>query len=250
MDIGTKRAFTRTTAALNGLRITFTTLGFLLLLIGGTHAYATPEKPVMNDDRHHLLSHGHRMILIDAGHGGIDGGTSYGNILEKDITLDISRRLFLLLRSDGFDVALNRNGDYAPSDENRWLRSKSRHLRDLAQRKELAETLPANLVVSIHINWARSTSKHGPLVLYRQEGRSYLLANTIQQQLNNLYNVKSEPVLGKPFYLLNKITAPTVIVETGFVSSPLDREMLCSPTGQQKIAEAIADGIVAYLMEV
>lgn len=218
----------------------------LMLVLGSSQTYANPAK----EERQPMLGHGHRMILIDAGHGGIDGGTSYGTILEKDITLDISRRLFLLLRSDGFDAILNRNADYAPSDENRWLRSSSRHLRDLAQRKELAETLPANLVVSIHINWAPSPSKHGPLVLYRQEGRSFILARSIQEQLNNLYHVDSYPIPGKPFYLLNKITATTVIVEAGFVSSPMDRAKLCSPKGQQEIAEAIANGIVAYLMEV
>ncbi|MBT2292623.1 N-acetylmuramoyl-L-alanine amidase [Paenibacillus albidus] len=189
------------------------------------------------------------MILIDAGHGGIDGGTSHGDILEKNITLDISRRLFLLLRSDGFDAILNRNGDYAPSDENRWLRSSSRHLRDLAQRKELAETLPANVVVSIHVNWAPSPAKHGPLVLYRQEGRSFMLAESIQNQLNRLYQVEGDTRPGKPFYLLNKITATTVIVEAGFISSPVDRAKLCSGKGQEEIAEAIAGGIAAYLME-
>ena len=59
-----------------------------------------------------------------------------------------------------------------------------------------------------------------------------------------------DPLPGKPFYLLNKITATTVIVEAGFISSPADRAKLCSPKGQQEIAEAIANGIVAYLMEV
>lgn len=229
----------------------------LLILItagnAGTIQAATPEKDQLAGkpaDRQHMLGHDQRIILIDAGHGGIDGGTSYGTILEKDITLAISRRLFLLLRSDGFDAILNRTGDYAPSDENLWLRSKSRHLRDLAQRKELAETLPANVVVSIHINWAKSPSKHGPLVLYRQEGRSFLLARLVQDQLNGVYGMKNDPRQGKPFYLLNKITATTVIVEAGFVSSPADREKLCTPKGQEEIAEAVANGIAAYLMEV
>ena len=228
------------------------TAGMMFLLMGGspgTIQAATPGAAVQTD-RHHMLGHDQRIILIDAGHGGIDGGTSYGSILEKDITLAISRRLFLLLRSDGFDAILNRTGDYAPSDENLWLRSKSRHLRDLAQRKELAETLPANVVVSIHINWAKSPSKHGPLVLYREEGRSFLLARSIQDQLNGLYGMQAAPRQGKPFYLLNKITATTVIVEAGFVSSPADREKLCTPQGQEEIAEAVANGIAAYLMEV
>jgi N-acetylmuramoyl-L-alanine amidase len=228
--------------------------GILLLVAGTAEAYHTPEhtsvdKPV-KEQRQPVLGHGHRMILIDAGHGGIDGGTSHGKILEKDITLDISRKLFLLLRSDGFDAILNRSGDYAPSDENRWLRSSSRHLRDLAHRKELAETLPASVVVSIHINWAPSPSKHGPLVLFRQEGRSFLLAKSIQSHLNHLYGTKEDPRPGKPFYLLNKITATTVIVEAGFISSPADRAKLCSPAGPQEIAEAVAGGIIAYLMEV
>lgn len=231
--------------------------GLILLLLAGSArispAEATPGadlKTGLPEDRQHMLGHDQRIILIDAGHGGIDGGTSYGDILEKDITLAISRRLFLLLRADGFDAILNRTGDYAPSDENLWLRSRSRHLRDLAQRKELAETLPANVVVSIHINWAKSPSKHGPLVLFRQEGRSFLLAKTIQDQLNRLYGMKTTPVPGKPFYLLNKITATTVIVEAGFISSPEDRAKLCSPQGQEAIAEAVANGIAAYLMEV
>lgn len=228
--------------------------GLLLSLLtssaAGAQTYLEPTHNLPKPERQQMLGHDQRIILIDAGHGGIDGGTSYGSILEKDITLAISRRLFLLLRSDGFDAILNRTGDYAPSDDNRWLRSSSRHLRDLAQRKELAETLSANVVVSIHVNWAPSPAKRGPLVLYRQEGRSFLLAHSIQDQLNQLYGVQTGPRPGKPFYLLNKITATTVIVEAGFISSPTDRDKLCSPKGQEEIAEAIAGGIAAYLMEV
>ncbi|WNS46118.1 N-acetylmuramoyl-L-alanine amidase [Paenibacillus sp. MMS20-IR301] len=242
----------RSTGGVLPRRILISVLVMLQLAAGnpGAARAATPGAADPHQDRQHMLGHDQRIILIDAGHGGIDGGTSFGDILEKDITLAISRRLFLLLRSDGFDAILNRTGDYAPSDENLWLRSKSRHLRDLAQRKELAETLPANVVVSIHINWAKSAAKHGPLVLYREEGRSFLLARSIQDQLNGLYKVQAAPRQGKPFYLLNKITATTVIVEAGFVSSPADREKLCTPKGQEEIAEAIANGIAAYLMEV
>lgn len=222
-----------------------------LLILPSSYAEASQEPAQqVTEDRQHMLGHGQRIILIDAGHGGIDGGTSYGGILEKDITLEISRKLFRILRRDGFDAILNRTGDYALSEDNRWLRSSSRHMRDLAQRKALAETLPATVVVSVHVNWARSSSKYGPLVLYRQEGRSFILAQIIQDQLNQLYSTREQPVPGKPFYLLKKTTATTVIVEAGFISSPADRAKLCSPAGQQEIAEAIANGIAAYLMEV
>lgn len=186
------------------------------------------------------------VILIDVGHGGIDGGTSYGDILEKDINLDISRRLYMLLRSHGYRTILNRTGDYALSDENRWLKTRSRHIRDLAQRKELSEQVPASIVVSMHVNWGRNKARRGPLVLHQNDGRSAFLATSIQNSLDTLYNSHRLPQVGEPFYLLKHVDSPAVIVETGFISNTEDRAMLTSKRGQQKIAEAIYAGIVQY----
>lgn len=188
------------------------------------------------------------VILIDAGHGGIDGGTSYGDILEKDINLAISRRLYMILRSHGYRTILNRTGDYALSDDNRWLNSRSRHIRDLAQRKELSEQVPSSIVVSLHVNWGRNKAKRGPVVLHQDEARSALLAGSLQHALEDLYDLKrfTQPELGKPFYLLKHVDSPAVIVETGFISNAEDRAMLISTRGQQKIAEAIYAGIAEY----
>ena len=188
------------------------------------------------------------VILIDAGHGGIDGGTSYEEIMEKDINLEIGRRLYVVLRSHGYRAILNRTGDYALSDDNRWSRSRSRHMRDLAQRKELSEQLPASIVVSLHVNWGRNKSKRGPLVLHQNEGRSALLAASIQNALERFYNLNraSIPQIGKPFYLLKHVESPAVIVEMGFLSNAEDRAQLISRSGQQKIAEAIYTGIAEY----
>lgn len=187
------------------------------------------------------------VILIDAGHGGIDGGTSYGELLEKDINLAIARRLYMVLRSHGYRTILNRTGDYALSDDNRWLGSRSRHIRDLAQRKQLTEELPAEIVVSIHVNWGRNKTKRGPLVLHQDEGHSALLASSLQNSLEALYGTSSHPTqLGKTFYLLKHSDSPAVIVETGFISNAEDRNMLISKRGQQAIAEAIYAGIVEY----
>lgn len=190
------------------------------------------------------------IVLIDAGHGGIDGGTSFKEILEKDINLDISRKLYLLLRSRGYLAVLNRSEDYALSDDNRWMKSRSRHLRDLAQRKGLSDELTTSIVVSLHVNWGRTPSKRGPLVLHQNEGRSALLASAIQNALDPLYNTRSWPVLGTPFYLLNHVGYPAVIVETGFLSNAEDRVMLTRPQGQMAIAEAIAAGIMEYFTEI
>lgn len=221
-------------------------LVFLPLALVGGVPFARAEGD--NDFRHAFPE---PVILIDAGHGGIDGGTSFEQILEKDINLDIGRRLYLVLRSHGYRAILNRTGDYALSDDNRWSRSRSRHLRDLAQRKELSEQVPAVIVVSLHVNWGKNKSRRGPLVLHQNEGRSAYLANAIQQSLERLYDpnvqVSRIPELGKPFYLLNHIDCPAVIVETGFLSNAEDRALLTNGRGQQRIAEALYLGIMEYL---
>lgn len=189
------------------------------------------------------------VILIDAGHGGIDGGTSYKEVLEKNINLEIGRRLYLLLRSEGYRAVLNRTGDYALSEENRWLKSRSRHMKDLAQRERLSEDLKTSIVVSLHVNWSKNSSRQGPIVLHQDEGRSALLAACLQEPLNDLYGTSWHAQLGKPFYLLNHIEVPAVIIETGFISNSRDRDFLTAPRGQMKIAQAIAAGISRYFVE-
>ncbi|MHA0857821.1 N-acetylmuramoyl-L-alanine amidase family protein [Paenibacillus sp. CMAA1364] len=203
--------------------------------------YADPDDPLN-------IPFSSKVILIDAGHGGIDGGTSFQDILEKDINLIIAKKVFLLLRSKGYNAVLNRSGDYALSDDNHWLHHSSRHIRDLAQRKELSRSIPTQIVVSLHVNWGKKTDKRGPLVLFQDEGRSYLLANMIQQHLNPLYATHQQPVHGKPYYILNYVKDPAVIVEMGFLSNAEDRVMLCNARKQLFIAEAIVDGIISYLM--
>ena len=189
-----------------------------------------------------------QLVLIDAGHGGIDGGTSFEHILEKDINLDISKQLYLILRSQGIKAVLNRTGDYALSDDNHWSRTRSRHMRDLAQRQELSDELQPTLVVSLHVNWGKNKSKGGPLVLHQDEGRSTLLAYTIQNALNQYYGTKTTPIVGKPFYLLNQNNVPSVIVEMGFLSNEKDRLTMTKASGKKQIAQCIAAGLSSYLL--
>ncbi|WP_084423101.1 N-acetylmuramoyl-L-alanine amidase family protein [Cohnella thermotolerans] len=215
-------------------------LGAVLLLSGWT----PPEQPSTPPAsvRHALPT---ADVLIDAGHGGIDSGTHWGDIMEKDINLAISSRLYLILRSHGVRAVLNRTGDYALSDENRWHRA-SRHTRDLSQRGGLTEEIQPRMFVSIHVNWSPRGRKRGPLVLHQAEGRSALLASFIQDGLNRQQRANGVPTLGKRFYVLNRVRVPSVIVETTFLNDPLDRAMLTSPRGQTRIAHAIAEGILAY----
>ncbi|MDQ6419020.1 N-acetylmuramoyl-L-alanine amidase [Paenibacillus sp. LHD-117] len=185
-------------------------------------------------------------VIIDVGHGGIDGGASHGDLLEKDINLAIAGKLYLLLRSKGIPAVMNRTGDYALSDDNRWHQTKSRHRRDLSQRKGLTEEIGSELLVSLHVNWARNSVKRGPLVLHQSSGESALLAFCLQDALNRQQQTRSLPREGQPFYLLRRVEQPSVIVEMGFISNEEDRSMLTDSRRQLEIAQAIASGIWQY----
>lgn len=185
-------------------------------------------------------------VLIDAGHGGVDGGTSCGNILEKNINLDIARKLYLLLKVRGVPVILNRTGDYALSDDNRWLGVRSRHSKDLAQRRQLSREVPVSMFISLHVNWSRRPKVTGPLVLHQNEGRSRLLASLLQDSLNPHFSTHTLPKPGKTYYLLKHVDQPAVIVELGYLSNAKDRRMLTDPRSQTAIAVRLCDAIVHY----
>ena len=187
-------------------------------------------------------------VIIDAGHGGVDGGASYQAIYEKEINLQIAKLLYEKLSQLGYQVVLNRSGDYALSEENKWLGSPSRHRRDLAQRKQLAAELQAELMVSIHANWSHLTAKRGPLVLYQKNSQSFMLADMIQHSLNRMHKIKTKPKPGGEYYLLQHSLCPTIIVEVGFLSNAQDRRLLVNPREQAKIAASIASAIADYLL--
>lgn len=186
-------------------------------------------------------------ILIDVGHGGIDSGTSHGNVFEKDINLQIAKRLYKHLTDAGYSAALNREEDIALSDDNRWLNSRSRHLRDLAQRKNLAKEIVPQMMLSLHVNWSSDSRRQGPVVLYQSNEQSYMLAELLQGSLNRLWGTHDKPVKGKTYYVLRHSYCPSVIVEMGFISNGSDRGHLTDPTGQEKIAQAIAEAVSEYV---
>ncbi|MFC8684573.1 N-acetylmuramoyl-L-alanine amidase [Brevibacillus porteri] len=186
-------------------------------------------------------------ILIDVGHGGVDSGTSYGDLYEKDINLQIAKQLYQQLTKAGYTVALNRNNDIALSDENRWLDNRSRHIRDLAQRKNLAKEIGPQMLLSLHVNWASNPRRRGAILLHQDTEQSYMLADLLQNSLNKLTGTNNQPVRGKTYYMLRHNYCPSVIVEMGFISNAHDREMLTNPKAQEKIAQAITEAVSEYV---
>ncbi|GAB7386930.1 N-acetylmuramoyl-L-alanine amidase CwlD [Bacillaceae bacterium] len=187
-------------------------------------------------------------VVIDAGHGGIDSGTLYEDVYEKAINLQVAQFLYEELEAKGYRVVLDRTGDYALSDENEWLDSPSRHRRDLAQRRDLVKELSPKIVVSLHVNWSKNPRQRGPLVLYQKNNQSVLLADLLQQSLNDMFKTRELPIPGRTYYLLNHSLCPTVIVEMGFISNRIDREILTSPEQQRRIAQTVAAAIDRYFL--
>jgi N-acetylmuramoyl-L-alanine amidase len=189
------------------------------------------------------------VILIDPGHGGIDGGTQNadGSLLEKTLNLQIAEQLAATLRRDGITVEMTRAHDedvtkYAPNDRG-W----GRHLRDMYGRVEVARQTDATLIVSIHGNHGTTTSK-GALVFYKKDSpESYLLASDLQMCLNEMTGAFHVPMQGN-FYIINKPNVPSVLVEYGFLSNANEVTKLTSPAYQQQLVNTMADGIRFFLI--
>lgn len=186
-------------------------------------------------------------IIIDVGHGGIDGGTSTGDILEKDINLAIGAKLYKVLQKQSYHVGITRLHDYALSDDS-LFKHLSRHKRDLNQRKLIAETLKPKLFISLHVNWSKNANVRGPMVIYQPNHASFIVAQFMQHHLNELYGTSNKPMKGTPYFLMKSLEMPSIIVEMGYISNPQDLNMLLKEESQNQLVLKMAQAINDYLL--
>lgn len=184
-------------------------------------------------------------VLIDPGHGGVDGGTrdSQDN-LEKQINLLISLRLRDHLCQSGLHVILSRetDRDLAPFS----LMGQGRHLRDLMARIRKARENQCQFLVSIHCDWSENQYKQGARVFYYPSAlHGRRLADLIQVELNKL-NLSERKASPGDFFILKQQGVTGVIVEVGMLSNHHEAEMLQSPSYQEQLALAIARGILNF----
>ena len=188
-----------------------------------------------------------RTVVVDPGHGGKDPGmTGAGGLEEKGINLEISLKLRDILEKQGFNVVLTRDTDRGLYDED----ASGKKLQDLQRRTELIRKAEPLLTVSIHQNSYSDPDVKGPQVFYFQgsnEGKS--LAEALQKSLNEKLEIADpRSVKGNSsYYLLKKSPSVTVIAECGFLTNPSEAEKLQDEAYQYKVAEALAEGIEAYL---
>lgn len=186
------------------------------------------------------------VVVLDPGHGGVDGGTHWQErVLEKDLTLQLARRMEALLTASGYRVVLTRTGDYALAPG--WDDASVR--RDLEERLRITREAGAVVLVSLHINAASDRSMRGPIVFYQdgdEAGRR--LAGHIQAALNAVFPAGARnEALPADFFLLAKAGRPSVLIEFAFLTNARDRELLVTPAGQQRLAAAAVRGLVAGL---
>lgn len=194
-----------------------------------------------------------RSVVIDPGHGGIDGGTYHSDgTLEKDINLQVALKLKNLLEKSGVNVVMTRSSDVALDNLND--KSSYRHKRDLMARVDIINKSQPDLFISIHVNAEKSSpNTRGPMVFYyRQSQKSRELAVILQRRLNEAYNNSNQlvkernPNPNSSMYLLCNTKCPGVIAELGFITNPIDRKMLKTEEFQNEISKAIANALKDY----
>ncbi len=192
-----------------------------------------------------------KTVIIDAGHGGFDGGTSSSDgTVEKDLNLQISHKINEILNSFGVKTIMTRTGDNGLNDENLpTIRQKK--ISDIKNRLSLINETEDAVFVSIHQNHFSQDKYSGAQVFYSKNNpQSQQLAEKIRfrlitaLQLDNTREIKQS---GSEIYLLFHAKIPAVMVECGFMSNYNETQLLKNEEYQKKLAFTVAMGIIDFL---
>jgi len=192
-----------------------------------------------------------KVIILDAGHGGIDPGKLSNDklIQEKDVNLSITLKLRELLESSGAVVVLTREDDSSlyVEDGNKTIRQK--YNENLKNRKKIIQESNANMFVSIHSNAFTESKYYGAQTFYpKGKEDSYQLSKIIQNELKRVVDNTNnrEMKATDDIYVLKDNEIPSVLIECGFLSNDKEAKLLNDEAYQEKIAWAIYVGIQKY----
>lgn len=219
-------------------------VGLLALLI----AVVSYEIPSTKTVKYWSLPLAGKVIALDAGHGGPDGGAvSRRGVVEKDINLAVTLYLRDYLQQAGALVVLTREGDYDLASPETKGYSK-RKTEDLKNRVRFIEEKQADLFVSIHLNSIPSNRWSGAQTFYPPDKEeSKRLAELIQSEIrHNLENTQRLAKTDDRVFLLQALRIPSALVEVGFLSHPEESEMLRDEKYQRKVAASVYKGILRY----
>ncbi|MFW5976323.1 MAG: N-acetylmuramoyl-L-alanine amidase [Bacillota bacterium] len=186
-----------------------------------------------------ILMKSEYIVIIDPGHGSIDKGTNFENIYEKNINLEIARKLKKQFEQTNIRPILTRTEDKLYNNSRRD---------DIRYRPTLTEKYNADFFISLHVNNFPTSQPAGSQVFFKPgSNKSKMLAEHTKKKLVNIRKVNNRPLLPGNYYVLQQAKCPAILIETGFLSNPEDRQLLTDPEYQDKLAIAIKDGLINYL---
>lgn len=194
------------------------------------------------------------VIIIDAGHGGIDGGAvGVSGTVEKNVNLQIAIKLRNKLTVLGFKVVMTRETDISIHDPDAAT-VRQKKASDLKNRLKLTELYPNSILISIHQNTINVPSVRGAEVFYSPNNESSrVLASYIQDALNAQMRAGKPRTIteaGSNLYLFYNATNTAVLVECGFLSNSDEEALLCSDEYQDMLALTISTALLTYLKDV
>ena len=191
-------------------------------------------------------------IILDAGHGGEDGGCQGNGLSEKNLNLDITLQVASLLREQGVKVVLTRDTDVLLYDVNSDYQGKKK-AQDVRNRLKIAQSQENPVLVSIHMNYFAQAQYSGLQVWYsKNDARSKSLANLIQSNVKNELQPNNKRVTKEAtssIFLLHNATFPAVLIECGFLSNPEEARALGDAVYRQKLANVIFKSIMNYISQ-
>lgn len=221
--------------------VSFLTIcSILLLSYLGSHAVTTIAQNSPPDREH--------CIVIDAGHGGVDGGAvSCTGIPESVYNLDIALRLNDLFRLLGYDTRMIRTTDTSVYTKGETIAQKK--ISDLKERVRITNETEHALLISIHQNMFSDSQYSGAQVFYGKPRESEELAKQMQSAFVETLNPGSRRQCKKSdgIYLMEHIVHPGILIECGFLSNPQEEASLRSREYQQKLCCVIASTVDSYL---
>ena len=193
-----------------------------------------------------------KTIVVDAGHGGEDGGAvASDGVMEADINLKIALKLQNLLEQSGATVILTRSDENAIYNlDKKTLIDKKNS--DIKNRVKIGNNSSADIFVSIHLNKIPQSEYYGWQTFFKdgsEEGKR--LATCIQNNLNEAIQKENKrvPLKINNVYIIKHVEIPISIVECGFLSNPEEREQLEDNSYQNKLAWGIYNGVMDYFVE-
>lgn len=190
-------------------------------------------------------------VVLDAGHGGEDGGAvGVNGAMEKDINLSIALELERHLKQNNFEVIMIRDGDYAVGDQSLGTIAE-RKRSDTKNRVKAVEEAGECVLISIHQNHFTESKYDGAQVFYSgNHPGSAMLAEKIRENITATLqpgNKRENKQADKGIYLLSHCNVPAVLVECGFLSNPAEADKLVTEKYQKEMAAAIYNGFIDYL---